>query len=212
MKKIAIFGSGGFGIEIYFMIIDLIKNDNSFNYHFIGFFDDKIIPTSYAPYLGGINELNAFSDELNVVIGIGNPRILKIVTDKISNKNIIFPNIIHPSCKFIGEDTFSIGKGNIILTGCTISCNVGIGNFNIMNTNVILGHDVKAGSYNVFSPNTLISGNINIGNQNFFGFNSGVIQGRKIGNNNVIGAGSTLLRNINNEGTYIGVPAQKIKI
>ena len=212
MKKLAIFGSGGFGVEIYFLVQNIISNKKDVNYKFIGFFDDKEVITPFGAYLGGIQQLNEYPEELHVLIGIGNAKALKHIRCMISNKNIFFPNIIHPSCTFISKETLTLGEGNIFLTGCTVSCNVNIGNFNIFNSNVTLGHDVKVENYNVFSPNVIISGNVSIGNENLLGFNSGIIQGKKIGNRNVIGAGSSLIRNIKDDGTYIGVPAQKIKI
>jgi sugar O-acyltransferase (sialic acid O-acetyltransferase NeuD family) len=210
MKNIAVYGSGGFGIEIYFILMDIINNDKSLDYNFIGFFDDKEIQTPYGSYLGGIDQLNVYSDEIHIVIGIGNPQVIKKIREKIFNPNVFFPNIIHHTCNFIAKETFIIGEGNIFLTGCTLSCNVEIGNFNIFNTNSTVGHDVNIGNFNVFSPNVIISGNVFINNENLFGFNCGVIQGRTIGNRNIIGASSALIRNIKDNGTYFGVPANKI--
>jgi sugar O-acyltransferase (sialic acid O-acetyltransferase NeuD family) len=212
MKKLAIYGSGGFGIEIYFILKDIINNDKTFDYDFIGFFDDKEIKTPYGSYLGGINQLNSFSSEIYIIIGIGNPHVLREVRERIVNSNVFFPNIIHHTCKFISRETLIVGEGNIFMTGCTLSCNVIIGNFNIFNTNVTIGHDVSLRDYNVFSPNVIISGNVCIKDENLFGFNSGVIQGRKIGNKNIIGACSALVRNINDNGTFFGVPANKLNI
>jgi UDP-3-O-[3-hydroxymyristoyl] glucosamine N-acyltransferase len=75
-----------------------------------------------------------------------------------------------------------------------------------------LGHDVKINCFNVLNPNVQISGEVSIGNKNLFGFNSGISQTRKIGDGNVLGAGSILIRNINDNSTYIGVPAKKFSI
>jgi sugar O-acyltransferase (sialic acid O-acetyltransferase NeuD family) len=210
VKKIAIYGSGGFGIEIYFILKDIINYDKSFDYDFIGFFDDNEIQTAYGLYLGGINQLNSFSDEIGIIIGIGNPQVVRKVRERIANPNVFFPNIIHHSCKFISTETLIVGEGNVFLTGCTLSCNVKIGDFNIFNTNATIGHDVNVGNFNVFSPNVVISGNVFINDENLFGFNCGVIQGRTIGNRNVVGASSALIRNIKDDGTYFGVPANKL--
>jgi acetyltransferase-like isoleucine patch superfamily enzyme len=92
------------------------------------------------------------------------------------------------------------------------SCNCKVGDFNIFNTRVTLGHDDTIANFNVFCPNELISGNVVIENKNLLGFNCGIIQGKKIGNRNVVGAGAILLRTIKDEGTYIGVPAVKMKL
>ncbi len=210
MKNIAIYGSGGFGIEIYFILKDIINYDKSLDYNFIGFFDDEVIQTPYGCYLGGINQLNLYSDEIHLIIGIGSPFVISKIRKKITNPNVFFPNIIHHTCNFISKETLMIGEGNVFLTGCTLSCNVKIGNFNIFNTNATIGHDVNIRNFNVFSPNVIISGNVFINDENLFGFNCGVIQGRTIGNGNIIGASSALIRNVKDNGTYFGVPANKI--
>jgi hypothetical protein len=59
MKKIAIFGAGGFGREVK-TIIDSI-NLISPRFEFIGFFDDGVAKGTFVnnyPVLGGIKELN----------------------------------------------------------------------------------------------------------------------------------------------------------
>ena len=84
-QKIAIFGAGGFGREVK-TIIDAINKTESNTYNFVGFYDDGIekgtIVNGY-PLLGGIQELNEVTSELSLIISIGDPRIKKIVLNKI---------------------------------------------------------------------------------------------------------------------------------
>lgn len=213
MRKIAIIGAGGFGQEVYCIWRDMLLSNN-ISYEFIGFYDDNqsLEKNCYGKIIGSINDLNNINYELDVAIAIGNPKTLSFVKNKINNNFINFPNIIHPSVDFIDQNTTILGKGNILSLDVILSCNCKIGDFNIFNTRVTLGHDDIVGDFNVFSPNVQISGNVCIENENFLGFNCGVIQGKKIGNNNVIGAGAILLRNIKDDGTYIGVPAVKMKL
>lgn len=213
MKKIAIIGASGFGQEVYCVWKDMLDaNEESFQ--FIGFFDDaaKIPVNKFGNVVGKVSDLNAIDYNLEVAIAIGTPKHIRSVKSKITNSHITFPNIIHPSVKFLGEETITMGNGNIFSLDVQVSCNVTIGNFNIFNTRTTLAHDDFLCDYNVLSPNVQISGNVSISNCNFFGFNCGVIQGVKIGNDNVIGAGSILLRSIKDEGTYFGLPAAKMKI
>lgn len=81
MKKIAIFGAGGFGREVK-TIIDKINIVNPNTYDFIGFYDDgkekDSIVNGY-PVLGGIEELNEVNEELCLVISIGDPKIKQII-------------------------------------------------------------------------------------------------------------------------------------
>ena len=106
----------------------------------------------------------------------------------------------------------SIGKGNLICTGCLISCNTRIGNFNCLNDFVSIGHDTVIGDYNAFMTASRISGIVTIGQFNYFGVNCCVLQGLKIGNNVTIGAGSALMRRTKDGYTFVGVPASPLII
>jgi sugar O-acyltransferase (sialic acid O-acetyltransferase NeuD family) len=213
MKKIAIFGAGGFGREIACLINSINKLNNT--WEFIGFFDDGLeigTTNKYGKVLGGINELNSFSEELNIVIAIANPSILKKIYDSITNSLIEFTNLVAPNVNFFDEETLTIGKGNLLFWGCRISLDCVIGDFNLFNGFVSLGHDVTLGSYNVLNPSVRISGDCNIGDENFFGVQSVVLQGNKIGTKTRIGANSVIMRKTQDGQLYIGNPAKKITI
>lgn len=213
MKKIAIIGAGGFGQEVFCIWRDQLQAE-CVDYQFVGFFDDTegLEFNNFGKVIDKVDSLNNINYTLEVAIAIGTPQHILSVRNRLNNKNLIFPNIIHPTVKFLDKNSTSLGEGNIFSLDVIFSCNCNVGSFNIFNTRVTLGHDDIVGNYNVFSPNVQISGNVSIENENFLGFNCGIIQGKKIGNKNVIGAGAILLRSIKDEGTYIGVPAVKMKL
>lgn len=213
MKDIAIYGAGGFGREVACLIKRI--NNEQLTWNLIGFFDDgKDIgeTNEYGKVLGGINELNAWDKEIAIVMSIGSPTILKKIVDNITNSNVTFPNIIAPDVIFLDKETMSIGKGNLICTGCLISCNTRIGNFNCLNDFVSIGHDTVIGDYNAFMTASRISGIVTIGQFNYFGVNCCVLQGLNIGNNVTIGAGSALMRRTKDGYTFVGVPASPLII
>lgn len=208
MKNIAIYGAGGFGREVACLIKNINREHPTWS--FVGFFDDgyKIGDSnSHGPILGGIDELNSYKDELSVFIAIGKPTTLKAIVQKINNPLVNFPNIISPSAFMSDEDSFSIGKGNLIGYRCGISCDVTIGDFNMLNSDILLGHDVVVKDYNVFNPSVRISGEVSIGCENFFGVGSIVLQQKKIGNNVTVAANSLIIKNTKDNSTYIGNPA-----
>lgn len=213
MKKIAIYGAGGFGRETACLINKI--NEVKPEWELIGFFDDNPslkgqMISHYAPCLGGIEELNDYSDSLGIAIAIGNSVAVKHVLSKITNVNIYFPNLIHPNVVYNDIATVSIGKGNIIQGGSFFSCNVTIGDFNVLNGSVVLGHDDTIGSYNIFMPAVRVSGQVEVGDDNFFGVGCIVLQGLKIGNNIRMGAGSVLMTKPKDGNLYIGNPAKKV--
>ena len=211
MKDIAIYGAGGFGREIA-CLLKLI-NEHRPEWNLIGFFDDNPMLkgqmiSHYAPCLGGMDELNSYDKELNIVIAIGNPSAMESVVEKINNDNILFPNIIHPHTVFNDKESFGIGQGNIIQANCTMSCDVTIGNFNILNGSVVFGHDVEIGSFNTIMPGVRVSGEVRVGNGNFFGVGSIVLQQLKIGTAIRLSAGSVLMAKPKDGQLYIGNPAK----
>ncbi len=212
MKDIAIYGAGGFGREVACLINKI--NEQHPVWNLIGFFDDtKVIgqPISHFGYcLGGMNELNIYNKNINIVIAIGTPQKMFNIVSKITNSQVTFPNIIHPDFVLNDPDTFKIGIGNIILSGCSATCDIEIGNFNIFNCSIALGHDDKIGNYNSFMPAVRISGSVIMGDCNFFGVGSIIIQGIKIGNNISLGAGSVLISRVKDGVHLFGVPAVKI--
>lgn len=212
MKDIAIYGAGGFGKEVA-CILNKINEIKSI-WNFIGFFDDGIpkgTPIShFGNVLGTVEALNRWEAPISVVFAIGSSKILAQLVKKIDNINVEYPNIIHPEVFFADKKSMKMGIGNVIVRGCTFSCDVEIGNFNQFNSLSALAHDVKIGDFNVFMPLTRISGGTIIGHQNFFGIGSVVLQNIKIGNNTRIGAGSYVIRNTKDDSTYFGNPAKKL--
>lgn len=214
MKQIAIYGAGGFGKEVA-CILNLI-NEKTPTWDFVGFFDDgkeKGLQIShFGKILGNLQDLNDWPEKLSVAFAVGSPAILYKLVNSIKNPNINFPNIIHPEAFFADKASFSIGQGNVIVRGCSFSCDVSIGSFNQFNSISALAHDVKVGDFNVFMPLSRISGETTIGNQNFFGIGSVVLQCIKIGNNTRIGAGSLVMRNTQDGQHYFGMPAKKLNL
>lgn len=215
MKDIAIYGAGGFGREVACLINRI--NTAEPTWHLIGFFDDTPEKKGqaiahYGPCFGGIDELNRWPGEIALAIAIGNPSALENLSDRITNPNVYFPNIIAPDVIFLDRDDVKLGKGNIICSSCLLSCNVTIGDFNILNGFIPVGHDAIIGNYNVIMPSTNISGGVSIGNLNFFGVKATVLQGLKVGDNVRIGANSVIIRNTKDNNLYLGNPATIVKL
>ncbi len=213
MKKIAIYGAGGFGKEVASTIMIINKQNPTWN--LIGFYDDGIEKgtaiSHFGKVLGGMEDLNSYGEPLCVAIAIGHPQTLRVVRNKITNPNISFPNIIFEPFGKADEKTFHIGEGNIIQGGCWASFNVSIGNFNVLNGMVILGHDVKIGDFNCIMPDVRVSGEVTIGEENLLGVRSLVMQQIKIGKQIQLAPGAVLLTKPKDGHTYIGNPAKLFK-
>lgn len=212
MNDLVIYGFGGFGREIASLIKEINKAKPTWN--FLGFIDDgetKGKSNNYGSVLGDINFLNSYAKPLSVILSIADPQIRFKIVNNMMNPLISWPNIIAPDVKLFDQDSFSIGKGNVIFYSCRLSCGTAIGDFNLLNSLVAIGHDTRLGNFNVLMPNTRISGNSAIGDLNFFGVSSLMLQNLKVGNNTRIGVASVLMRNTKDNFLYFGNPAKRIK-
>ncbi len=209
MKKIAIYGAGGFGREVACLINKI--NEKSPEWDMIGFFDDGVekgVVNEYGVVLGGLQEVNSVTEELALVMAIASPKTVEKIVNNITSSYIDFPNIISPDVIYLDKDNVRMGKGNIICSSCFFSCNVDLGDYNILNGFIPVGHDVKIGNFNSIMPNVKISGEVVIGDRNFLGVGSIILQQIKIGNDTIVGANSLILRKTKDGMTYIGSPAK----
>ena len=212
MKKIVIVGAGGFGREVEW----LIKRINQVNptYEMIGFVDDgkelgeKI---GHSKVIYTTDELSKIDEELCVTIAIGNAKVRKMIANKLSaNPNLKFPNLIDPSVIF-DEEEVTLGEGNIICGGTIMTVNINIGNYNIINLDCTIGHDDTMKDYITIYPSVNVSGNVVLNNCVEVGTGTQIIQGLSVAENTIIGASAAVVKNIEESGTYVGVPVKKIK-
>ncbi|MDY0781374.1 acetyltransferase [Tenacibaculum sp. IB213877] len=212
MKKIAIFGAGGFGREVK-TIIDKINEVRPKTYDFIGFFDDGVEKGKIVngfPVIGGINELNQVEEQLSIVISIGDPKIKLIILKKITSKKIDFPIIIHPNAS-ISNDEVELGEGTIICENTIITCNIKIGSFVILNLSCTVGHDTVIDDLCAFMPSVNISGEVHIEEGVYVGTGAKIINLLEIGKNTIVGAGAVVSKSLPANCTAVGIPAKPIK-
>ena len=211
LKPIAVFGAGGFGKEVVCVINKI--NEVKPTWKFVGFFDDGLKMGSqvshFGKILGNTEDLNLWKDHLSIVFAIGNPFIIEKIVNRLNNKLLDFPNLIHPEVFFADNISLKMGKGNVVVRGCSFSVDVKVGDFNQFNSLSSLAHDVEVGSYNVFMPLTRVSGEVKIGNFNAFGIGTIILQKIKIGNRVKVAPSSVLMRKTKDDCFYMGNPAKK---
>lgn len=212
MKDIAIYGAGGFGREIAYMIKQINEKFNEWN--FVGFFDDgkcKGETINDSLILGGIQELNLWNKELAVIIAIGTPNTKETIHKQIINKKIDYPTLIHPSVIAGDMNNVHIGKGCLICAGTIITTNIEIKDFVTLNLLCTVGHDTIIEAYSSFMPSVNISGEVVIHTGVYVGTGAKIINQLTIGERTIIGAGAVVASDIPAHCTAVGVPARLIK-
>lgn len=210
MKKIALFGAGGFGREMVLMIEQI--NHVSPTWELIGFFDDGIPkghPVDGHVVLGDRQTLNDWREDLAVCVAIADPEIRHNIVDDLHNPQLTFPCLFHPQC-LKGSAQNSFGDGCIITAGVILTTAVTLGKFCIVNLASTLGHDVRMGDFCTVMPGCSISGNVHIGSRTVLGAGSRIIQGIAIGEDGRVGAGAVVTKSFGNKKRILGVPARSI--
>ncbi len=209
MKNLYIIGAGGFGREVAWCVERI--NDVTQTWNLKGFIDDneKLWGKQEDEYLvlGGCEYLKQ-QENAYAVCAVGNAKVRKQIIEKLSNSGVRFATIVDPSV--ILSKRVSIGEGTIICAGTIATVDISIGKHVIINLDCTLGHDDVIGDFVTTYPSVNVSGNVVVGECCELGTGTQVIQGKKIVKNTIVGAGSVVIRDINESGTYVGSPTTKI--
>ena len=207
-KELYIIGAGGLGREVQWHISE---NENLISQYNIAGYIDDIQKTGKningLEILGTTKDLLDITDDIAVVIAIGDPQIRKDKYDTISNKeNIHFPNIIAGDVRY--SDTVKFGRGNIVLRDSIFTVNIEVGDFNLIYLNCTITHDVKIKNFVSLYSAVNISGTVTIGDLSEIGTGTKIIQNVNIGPKTIVGAGAVVISDTKGNVTLVGVPAK----
>lgn len=196
-----IIGAGGHGKVV---ADNALKND----YQDIVFVDDNAIGESCGfPIVGPTSEVTNLNDgKTDFIIAIGNNTIRK----KIANQyNLNWITLIHPTA-IIGTDVI-IGKGSVVSAGAVLNPCAVVGEHCIINTSVVVEHDNQIENFAHISPRAALGGTVFVGECTQVGIGAVVRNNINICDNCMIGAGAIVVKDIEEDGTYVGVPARRLK-
>lgn len=198
MKKLYIVGASGHGK----VVADIAMLNG---YERIEFLDDNEKLTSCGNYPVVGKSKNAALYEGDVFIAIGNANIRQELMKSIDEKRI--PVLIHPSATVAADS--QIGKGTVVMAGAIVNPATQIGKGCIINTSSSVDHDCDIDSYVHVSVGAHIAGNVKIGKCTWIGAGATISNNVSICTNCTIGAGAVVVKDILEEGTYVGVPAKR---
>lgn len=198
-ESVIIIGAGGHAKVIADIVL---KNGDTL----LGFLDDSKINKNIVgfPVLGKVEDIEQYKDKANFIIGIGNNYIRQSIAEK---NNVSWHTAIHPSAQ-IGLDV-NVGEGTVVMANTVINSSAYIGNHCIINTGAIVEHDNIIEDYVHISPNATLCGTVYIGELTHIGAGVTIKNNIRICPDVVVGAGGVVVKDINKNGTYIGVPVRR---
>jgi len=191
--KLALFGYGGHAREVACQI------DQEVTF----FVDDEYANKIAKP----ISEFDP--KEYLMMVAVADSHDRKAIVDKLPKETKYF-TFIHPSV-LIMDDNIKVGEGSFIGANSILTTNIKLGKHALLNRENHIGHDCFIGDYFSAMPCAVVGGNVWIDNKVYLGSCSNIKEKIKIVANVVIGMNAAVVKNITEFGTYVGVPAKKIK-
>lgn len=194
--KLIIYGASGHGK----VVADIAKLNG---YKNILFYDDDQTKHEIGQYQV-IHDLKVYND-WDMIIAIGDNGTREAVSKREDKEYI---TLIHPQA-VIAEDV-EIGNGVVIMANAVVNSGSVIKDGCIINTCASVDHDNILEDYSHVSVNAHTAGTVHIGKRAMIGIGASIINNISICDDAIIGAGSVVIRDINEAGTYVGVPVEKI--
>lgn len=218
MKKIAIYGGGGFAREVAWLVQSCNARAEDL-YEVVCFIDDET--TNQGAVLNSIpvySLQDAFHlfPEAYVVSGIGSPQAREKTMNNAQNVGFKFTNIVHPNVAYSREWN-DLGLGAVICAGNILTVNISLGQHVQINLDCTIGHDTNLGDYTTLAPGVHVSGWVHIGKRVYIGTGANIINGTEdnplvIADDVVVGAGACVTKSVAEPGiTVVGVPAKAIR-
>ncbi len=202
-SKLMIIGAGGHG--------RVVRDTASLcGYSEISFLDDRLVDeTCKVNICGGISDYAQYLSDHDFFVAIGDGTARRKIFTMLSQAGASIAVLIHPSASIGGDVT--VGRGSVVMAGAVITNSAVIGEGVIVNTCASVDHDCTLGDFVHISVGAHLCGSVNVGQDVFIGAGSTVINNIDICPSAVLGAGSVVVKSITEAGTYIGVPARKVK-
>ena len=197
MNKLIIIGASGHGK----VIADIAVRNG---YTEIVFLDDdsNISECAGYPVVGKTSKEKEMPGDK--IVAIGNAKIRERIQNEIQTITLI-----HPDATI--SRRVRIGNGSVIMAGAVINSDAVIGEGCIVNTGASVDHDCQIQSFSHISVGAHVAGTCEIGTRTWIGAGATVSNNVNICNDCMIGAGAVVIENIEESGTYVGVPAKRIK-
>jgi sugar O-acyltransferase (sialic acid O-acetyltransferase NeuD family) len=142
-----------------------------------------------------------------VIAAVGAPAVRKRLVDLWGGDE--YAQLIAPSAWVSPSAT--VAPGAVVMAGATVSQGVYLGKHVVINLGATVSHGCTLGDYVTVSPGVNIAGDTTIGSGVFLGVGASVSNGVTICDGAVVGAGAAVIANVDTPGTYVGVPARKVR-
>ena len=211
MKELYIFGTGGLGKETTKLVED-INAISSSKYNIAAYIVSHPEETSFMGK--DVISKETFVETItakkrtSLVLAIGTPAIKREIVQQLSEYNVEYPCLVHPSSPL--NHSVNHQEGLVVFANVLFMVDIAIGKHTFINSACLLGHDVEIGEFVQINPHCCISGDVKINCDCLIGAGSVIYQGVTIENGATVGMGAVVLRNVKPGSVVFGNPARNL--
>lgn len=196
MRRLVIIGASGHGK----VIADIAVLNGYENIVFLN--DDQTVKECAGfPVVGKVSDVGKMDGDK--FVAIGNAQIREQIQESVDS----VVTLIHSNA--VISRRVEIGVGSVVMGGAVINSDVVIGKGCIINTGASVDHDCKVGDFAHISVGSHVAGTFCIGKRTWIGAGATVSNNVNICGGCMVGAGAVVVRDIEEAGTYVGVPVKE---
>jgi UDP-3-O-[3-hydroxymyristoyl] glucosamine N-acyltransferase len=138
-------------------------------------------------------------------------QLRKHIIDMVDNQDLDCIRYVHDTVVCYTPDVSTvIGRGSFVSPFSTLLLGSKIGNHCIVETYCLISHYSELGNNVQMHSGTMIAGRTQIGNDCVFNFRSSVLNALTLCDGIEVGATSTVTKNLERTGRYVGTPARYV--
>ena len=204
MHKLVILGASGHGK----VVADIVRLTGQYDQ--MVFLDDNESqpPIMGIPIIGDCGSADKLLQDADFFVAIGNAKLRKRFLDELTQKGANIATLIHPGA-VIGSGV-EVGAGSVVMAGAVLNAECKLGRGCIVNTCASVDHDCIIGDYVHISVGAHLAGTVAVGNSTWIGAGAIVNNNITITESCMIGSGAVVVKDIQQSGTYVGVPARRL--
>ena len=198
--RLVILGAGGHG-RVCAEVAMLNGYDN------IVFLDDRRVDGLNV--IDTTKNLEKYIPENEFFVAIGDNSIRTDFIRRIKKSGGRLATLIHP--RSVVSGSAKIGAGTVVMAGAVIQADAVVGDGVIINTCSSVDHDCVVGDYSHVAVGAHLAGAVILGVSVFAGANCAISNNLSITDHCIIGTGTAVISDLTKSGTYVGLPARRVK-